>query len=100
VIKLTGGAQRARQTKPLSSAPEPAAPSASASKKKELVPWRERALLPLPVAAEVSGLSVGSWYRFGRPSSPYHPIEQGGIDVGLGSVFRRIRFAAGPGARP
>jgi hypothetical protein len=28
------------------------------------VPWRERALLPLPVAAEVSGLSVGSWYRF------------------------------------
>ena len=30
-----------------------------------------------------------------------HPFEQSVIDVGLGSVFaRRVRFAAGPGARP
>jgi hypothetical protein len=30
-----------------------------------------------------------------------HPFEQGGIDVGLGSVFaRRVRFAAGPDNRP
>jgi len=30
-----------------------------------------------------------------------HPFEQGGIDVGLGSVFaRRVRFAAGPDSGP
>jgi hypothetical protein len=30
-----------------------------------------------------------------------HPIEQGGIDVGLGRVFaRRVRPAAGPDSRP
>jgi uncharacterized protein YbjT (DUF2867 family) len=30
-----------------------------------------------------------------------HPFEQGGIDVGLGSVFtRHVSFAAGPDSRP
>jgi uncharacterized protein YbjT (DUF2867 family) len=30
-----------------------------------------------------------------------HPVEQGGIDVGLGSVFtRHVSFAAGPDSRP
>jgi hypothetical protein len=64
MIKITGGAQRARQTKPLPAA-EPTTPPAPAPKR-ELVPWRERALLSLSVAAEVSGLSVGSWYRLER----------------------------------
>ena len=29
-----------------------------------------------------------------------HTVEQGGIDMGLGSIFRRVRFAAGPDSRP
>src|SRR5204862_6831569 len=29
-----------------------------------------------------------------------HPFEQRGIDVGLGSAFRRVRFAVGPDSRP
>jgi hypothetical protein len=66
MIKITGGAQRARQTKPLPVAEPTTPPALAPKKKKDLVPWRERVFLPLPVAAEVSGLSVGSWYRFER----------------------------------
>src|ERR1044072_9233292 len=29
-----------------------------------------------------------------------HPFEHDGIDVGLGSLFRRVRFAAGPDSGP
>jgi hypothetical protein len=29
-----------------------------------------------------------------------HPFEQGGIDVGLGSPFRRVRLVVGPSTRP
>jgi hypothetical protein len=29
-----------------------------------------------------------------------HPFEQSGIDAGLGTVSRRLRFAAGPDSRP
>jgi hypothetical protein len=45
------------QKRSLASAISPAAP-------KPATPWRDRPLLPLKVAAEIVGVSVGSLYRF------------------------------------
>jgi hypothetical protein len=54
-----------------------------------------------PLGAEAATASRGTAALRVHAKVAVHPFEQGVIDVGLGCVFaRRVRFAAGPGARP